>query len=66
MQDMNAAVNPYCNTITPAANQMPTWEATGKVRILNDRSQPTRVPFAKTHQANCLNLVIITPRLCRQ
>ena len=39
-QDMNAAVNPDCKNITPAAKLMLAWEATGKVRILKDKTQP--------------------------
>ena len=42
---------------------MPAWEATGKVKILNDKTQPMRVPYVKTHRANCLDLGIITPGL---
>ena len=28
----------------------------GKVKILNDKTQHTRVPYVKTHQANCFDL----------
>ena len=64
--DMNTAVNPDCKYITSAAKQMLAWEATGKVRILNDKTQPTRVPYVKTHQSNCIDLGIITPGLENQ
>ena len=56
--DMNAAIN--CKKITAAAKQMLAWEATGKIIILNDRNQPTRAPYVETHQANCIDLGIIT------
>ena len=42
---------------------MLAWEATGKVKILNDKTQPTRVPYVKTPQANCIDLCINTPGL---
>ena len=60
---MNAAVNPDCKNIVPAARQVLAWQETGKVKILNDKTQPTRVPYVKTPQANCIDLCINTPGL---
>ena len=45
--DMNAAVNPNANKITPTAKKVLEWEATKKIIILNDKLMPTRVSDRK-------------------
>ena len=65
MGDMNAAVNPDCKQLAPAATLILDWENSGKVRILNNKSEPTNVPYIKFHHENCLDLAIITPGLVK-
>ena len=45
MGDKNAAINPDCNKVSPAAKLILEWKNTGKVRILNNKSEPTHVPL---------------------
>ena len=61
--DTIAAVNEDINKRTPAAKQMLAWDASKKVKMVNDKQWPTRVPYRKGDQANCLDLGIITSGL---
>ena len=63
MGDMNAAVNPDTKIFTASRKFILDWESLGKVKIVNDKIKPTRVPSQATHQANCLDLAITTPGL---
>ena len=61
MGDCNAPMNPNTNSKVPAIQIIKDWEKSGKVIILNDKSRPTRVPTQKDHQANCVDLAMVTP-----
>ena len=56
--DTNAAVNEDSSKRTHPTKQMLAWEASKKVIL-----QPTRVPYVKSYQSNCLDMGIITPGL---
>ena len=61
MGDCNAPMNPGTKTNVPAQKIIEEWEKSGKVRILNDKTRPTRVPTQKDSQANCVDLTFVTP-----
>ena len=61
MGDCNAPMNPGTFTKVPAQKIIEEWEKSGKVRILNDKTKPTRVPTQKKSQANCVDLTFVTP-----
>ena len=59
----NAAINDSAKPFKKAAVKILDWEKTGEIRILNDKQEPTHIPFQKDHQHNCLDMVMITPGL---
>ena len=61
MGDCNAPMNPGTKTKVPAIKIVEEWEKSGKVRTLNDKNRPTRVPTLKEAQANCVDLAFVTP-----
>ena len=63
MGDIHADINPCANPFTRAAKNLLEWEGTGKVRILNDKKEPTYVPYIRGHKQNCLDVIMITPGL---
>ena len=63
MGDMNAAINPCARVSGRAAKNILEGEETGKVRILNDKKEPTHIPYIKGHKQNCLDVVILIPGL---
>ena len=56
MGDMNAAINENTKSRTAARKHILDWEETGKIKILNQRNKPTRVPRQTGYQANCIDL----------
>ena len=46
-----------------AAKNILEGEETGKVRILNDKKEPTHVPYIKWQKKNCLELTMLIPGL---
>ena len=46
-----------------AAVKILDWEKTGEIQILNDKQEPTHIPFKKAHQRNFIDMVMITPGL---
>ena len=62
MGDTNA-INPDCNKVTPTAKLILDWDKTWEVKILNNKSEPTHIPYIKEHQENCIDLAFITPGL---
>ena len=63
MGDFNAALNDTAKPFNLAARRILEWEKTGDIRILNNKQIPTRVPYRKGDQANCLDLMMISPGL---
>ena len=63
MGDCNAPMNPDTRTKVAAQKIITDWEKSGKVRILNDKSKPTRVPTQENYQPNCVDLAFVTPGL---
>ena len=53
--DTNAAINRNFNKVTPATKLILDWENTGKVRILNNKSELTHVPYIKGQEENCID-----------
>ena len=43
--DINAGINPESNKVIQAAKNILAWEESGEVRILNNKNEPTHVPF---------------------
>ena len=62
MGDFNTPLNETARPFEVASRKILEWEETGKIRILNDKQIPTRVP-RKGDQANCLDLMMITAGL---
>ena len=48
MGDFNAAINDSAKPLKKAAVKILDWEKTGEIRILNDKQEPTHIPFQKT------------------
>ena len=63
MGDCNAPMNPDTRTKVAAQKIITDWEKSGKVRILNDKSKPTRVPTQENYQPNCVDLAFVPPGL---
>ena len=63
MGDFNAPINDSAKPLKKAAVNILEWEKTGEIRILNDKQEPTHIPFQKGHQRNCIDMVMITPGL---
>ena len=63
MGDMNAAINPCESVSTRAAKKILEWEGNGKVKFLNDKKEPTHVPYIKGPKHICLDVIMLTPGL---
>ena len=63
MADFNASLNDTAKPFNLASRKILEWEKTGDIRILNNKQIPTRVPARKGDQANCLDLMMISPGL---
>ena len=61
--DFNATLNDTAKPFNLASGKIIEWEKTGDIRILNNEQIPTRVPPRKGDQANCLDLMMISPGL---
>ena len=44
-------------------NKQKKLEESGEIKILNDKQDPTHVPFTKGQEQNCLDFMMITPVL---
>ena len=63
MGDMNAAVNENTRSKTASRKFILEWEESGKIKILNQKNEATRVPRQAGYQANCIDLGLATPGL---
>ena len=63
MGDMNAVINPCANPVTRSAKRLLKREGTGEIRILNDKKEPTHIPYIRHHKKNCKDVIMITPGL---
>ena len=63
MGDFNAALNDTAKPFNLAARRILEWGKTRDIRILNNKQIKTRVPYRKGDQANCLDLMMISPGL---
>ena len=66
MGDFNAPMNDSAKPFTKAPVKILEWEETGETRTLNDKQEPTHIPFQKGHQRNFIDIVMITPGLERK
>ena len=58
-----AAINDSTKPFKRAVVQILEWEKTGEIKIINEKQEPTHVPFQKGQQQNCLDMMMITPGL---
>ena len=63
MGDMNAPINKSAKPFIKSAKNILEWEETGEIRILNNKNEPTHVPFQKLQRKNCIDMVMITQGL---
>ena len=47
MGDMMAPINGCAKPLIKSARNILEWEETGEIRILNDKNEPTHIPFIK-------------------